>query len=84
MSDAPVRKKVTQTTTTVLHVLRAFGPIRTNPPSLGQLREFVMACDDLPNDTPVQIEKSSLDEGGRYNYRFSIRIVEDHRGETNG
>lgn len=73
----PIRKTVTQTTTTVRHVAQAFGIGRTNPPSLGHLREFVAACDGLPDDTAVNVEKSNLDEGGRYSYTFSVRIVWD-------
>lgn len=72
----PNRQTTTQTVTTVRHVVQAFGPARTNPPSLGHLREFVAACDGLPDDTAVNLAKSQLDEGGRYSYTFSVRIEE--------
>jgi hypothetical protein len=75
MAEGPQRQTVTETVTTVRHVVGTFGRARTNPPSLGQLREFIMACDDIPDDVAVHIEKSQLDEGGRYTYTFSLRIT---------
>lgn len=71
----PTRTVVNQTVTTVRYVVHPFGRARTNPPSLGHLREFLTACQGLPDDTHVGLEKSSLDEGGRYTYTLSVSIV---------
>lgn len=73
--NAPVRRRSTQDITTVRYVCNPFGRTNTNPPSLGQVREFVNACDGLPDDTAVSVEKGPLDEGGRYTYVLSVRIV---------
>lgn len=74
--DGPQRSTVTKTITTVRHVVQSFGRTRENPPSLGHLREFVAACEGIPDDTKVTLDKSSLDEGGRFSYTFSVRIEE--------
>lgn len=76
--SAAVRKTTTATTTTVRYVAQSFGKARENPPSLGHLREFVEACEGLPDDTSVRLDKSGLDEGGRYSYTFSLSIVDEH------
>ena len=79
-SDQPLKRVVTQRVTSVRTVLRPFGRNRTNPPSLEQLRVFVAACEGLPDDTEVHVEKGPLDEGGRHTYTLSIRIIEESDG----
>lgn len=76
MPDKPTVKKVTQAVTTVRHVVGTYGRDRSNPPSLGHLREFVSACLELADDTPVRIDKGSLDEGGRFTITFSASVTE--------
>lgn len=76
MVTDPVRKTTRQAITTVRHVCRPFGHTNVNPPSLGQIREFVAACEGLPDSTAVSVQRGSLTEGGRYDYVFSVQIVE--------
>lgn len=70
------RSEWTENIITVRHVVQTFGRNRENPPSLGQIREFVLMCEGLPDDTAVSISKGSLDEGGRHSMTFILRIVE--------
>jgi hypothetical protein len=67
----------TRTVTTVRQLMGPFGRYNTNPPSLGQLREFVAACEGLDDNTSVSVEKGSLSESGTYNCSFSVRIEEE-------
>lgn len=76
MVSVPTRTVVNQKTTSVTYVMIPEGRNRQNPPTLGQLRKFVEACEDLPDEASVSMEKGQLDEGGRHNYTFRIRIVE--------
>lgn len=66
-----------QEVTRVNYTCRPYGRDRTNPPSLGQLREFIAVCEDMPDDTTVTIEKGSLDESGRYSYILRVRRAVD-------
>lgn len=70
------RREWQENITTVRHVATPLGMKRENPPCLADLRIFVDACEGLPDDTHVYIEKGSLDEGGRHTYTFSLRIVQ--------
>lgn len=72
--DEPVRTTRTNTTTTVRLVTHPFGRHGENPPSLGQLRRFVDACEGLPDDLGVSWEKGSLSEGGRYQVVLSVSM----------
>ena len=73
--DAPIRKTMTQTITTVRQVM---PPLHgQQPPSLGQLREFVAACEGLEDHLAVHVDRSDLNEAGKYHYTFSIRIVDE-------
>lgn len=73
----PIRTEHTRTEVVVRHVMQPFGRERTNPPSLGDIRKFVTACDNLPDDLLVVITKGSLDEGGRHSYTFTVRQQTD-------
>lgn len=70
------RKEWTENIITVRYVATPFGRERVNPPSLGAIREFVALCEGLPDDALVRIDKGHLDEGGRHDVTFDLRIVE--------
>jgi len=73
-NDGPRRKEWVSKFTTVRHFARPKGPSRENGPHLDDLRAFVEACEGLPDDTLVYINKDSSTEGGRYNVEFSVRV----------
>lgn len=58
--------------TRVQHVAHPRGGTRENPPHLADLREFVTACEGLPDDLRVDIYTGALDDGGRNNVTFSV------------
>lgn len=61
--------------TNVRHVAQ---PLKgENGPHLSDLREFVDACDGLPNDLLVRIDQGHLSESGSRNvtFRVSRRVV---------
>ena len=66
-----------QKVTRVSYTAKPFGRNHQNPPNLEQLREFVKECEGLPGETPVTIQRGSLDEGGRHDYKFAVHIVEE-------
>lgn len=78
------RQEWVERITSVRHVAQTYGRERKNPPSLGQIREFVAMCDGLPDDTHVNIEKGQLDEGGRHSMTFSVRLVEREESRQAG
>jgi hypothetical protein len=66
----PTRTTDTTTTTRVQHIAKPTDGSarhrRENGPHLGDLREFVAACEGLPDDVLVRITDGHMDEGGRY------------------
>lgn len=75
MSDVQ-RSTTSVTTTHVRYFAKPRGSSRKNPPSLGDLRAFVAACDGLPDDVDVRIQPGTLGESGRHDVEFSLRY--DH------
>jgi len=63
-------------TTEVSHVARPEGVKRENPPHLHDFREFVEACDGLPDDMPVVLTIGASDNTGRKDVMFAIKKVE--------
>ena len=77
---SPSRITTTMTTTQVRHLAKPMGIERENGPHLGDLREFVDACDGLPEDTLVRINEGYMDESGRYD--VTISLVHHHPTEA--
>ncbi len=73
----PTRRRWISDIESVRYIAIPAGRERANPPSLGDLRAFVQACDGLPDSAHVAIEPGSLDEGGRRDVVFSVRIVKE-------
>ena len=75
MADV-VRSDWTERNTTVRIVAKPYGPNgKGYPPSLGDLRKFVAACEGLPDDTTVRINQESPGMDGRYaNVELSVRV----------
>lgn len=67
------RSTSTTTTTTVRHIAKPSGRNRTSGPNLGDLREFVQRCEDLPDDLHVFITSGHVDEGGRCDVTIEVR-----------
>jgi hypothetical protein len=67
------RSDVTKRTIRVQLVCRPFGRKRETGPSLRDLRDFVEACDGLPDDLGVNVDKGHMGEDGRYNVTLSVR-----------
>jgi len=65
VSEQPIRTTKTVSTIRVVHVAKPRGTARKNPPSLGDLRAFVQACEGLPDDVHVHIQNGHLGESGR-------------------
>jgi hypothetical protein len=57
---------------TVRHVAKPMGRRQESGPHLVDLREFVEACDGLPDDLPVRVHQSNLSESGRYTVEISV------------
>lgn len=81
MTEATVRTEAVTATTTVRHRARPMGVARENGPHLGDLRAFVDACDGLPDDLRVSIDRGTVDGAGRYPVTFvavlSTPVVDD-------
>jgi len=60
------------TSTRVQQVAKPSGVSRENGPHLGDLREFVDACDGLPEDIRVDITDGYMGESGRYDVTISL------------
>ena len=60
-------------TVEVKHVAK---PYNGNPPHLWDLRQFVAACDGLPDSAVVEIVTGTSDNVGRRNVMFAVRQVE--------
>jgi hypothetical protein len=60
----------------VSHVARPEGSRRENPPHLHDLREFVDACEGLPDDAVVRVTRGASADGGRYALTLTLRLVE--------
>jgi hypothetical protein len=77
------RSTSTTETTSVRYIAKPRGRNRENGPHLADLRAFVAACGDLPDDLLVRIEKGHLDEGGRHDVTFSVthRVPVDNAGD---
>jgi hypothetical protein len=58
--------------TRIRHVAQPLGRGREVGPHLEDLRIFVEACEEIPGDTLVRINKGQLDEGGRYDVTFEL------------
>ena len=67
-----VRTTANMTTTRVKHVAKPMGISRENGPHLRDLREFVGACDGLPEDIRVDITDGYMSESGRYDVTISL------------
>ena len=63
-------------TTEVKHYAKPEGVKRENPPHLHDFREFVLACEGLPDDLLVEIKTGSSDNMGRKDMLFSVKMVE--------
>lgn len=86
MAD-PSRTTTTRTTTNVRHVMQPVGVARKNPPTLGQLREFVAACEGLPDSIVVHVDIGQVREGGGRDITFSTSYehpLADGKGEPGG
>jgi len=70
------RAEYTMHTTEVTHVAKPYGPTRTNPPDLWDLRRFVEACEGLPDEVAVTIKPGGSDNTGRRDVVFAVKIVE--------
>ena len=58
-------------TTEVQHIAKPEGVKRENPPHLHDFREFVDACDGLPDDMAVTISVGGSDKTGRKDVVFA-------------
>jgi hypothetical protein len=63
-------------TTRVQQVAKPTGISRENGPHLRDLREFVDACDGLPENVLVRFEKGHMSESGRHD--VTISLVHQH------
>jgi hypothetical protein len=65
-------------TVEVTHVAKPYGPTRTNPPDLWDLRRFVEACEGLPDHLAVDIKvgQSKANDAGRRDVTFSVKMVD--------
>jgi len=70
------RAEYTMHTIEVTHVAKPEGSKRENPPHLHDLREFVEACDGLPDDMSVKITVGGSDNTGRKDVMFSVKRVD--------
>lgn len=77
--NVPTRSTITRTTTVVRHVARPMGQTCENGPHLYDLRKFVEACRDLPDDALVRIENGYLSESGRRD--VTLRVDYQHPTE---
>ena len=66
------RTTTTTTTTRVQHFARPMGVARESGPHLHDLREFVDACDGLPEDVLVRISEGHIGEDGRNDVTISL------------
>lgn len=69
------RNTSTITTTRVTQFAKPMGTARENGPHLADVREFVAACEGLPDDTLVRIEPGVLGLGGRH----TVKITATHQ-----
>jgi hypothetical protein len=69
------RRTVNTTVTHVSHVASPMGKARENGPHLIDLREFVAACEGLPHDVLVRIDKGYLSESGRKDLTFTVNYT---------
>lgn len=61
------RSDITEDVTYIRTVAKPYGQHRKGyPPSLGDLRAFVAACEGLPDDTTVRIDRQSMGSGSDY------------------
>lgn len=70
---AEPERRTTTTTTTWVRYIATSTRSRRNPPSLGDLRLFVHACEGLPGDVHVSIDEGPLDGVGRRDVEFSVK-----------
>lgn len=70
------RRESASRTTLVEHIAKPMGRSSENGPHLGDLRAFLAAAEDLPDETKVFIDKSPLSEGGRRDVTFRATRVE--------
>ena len=63
-------------TTEVKHYAKPEGAKRENPPHLHDFREFVVACEGMPDDLAVEIKTGTSDNEGRKDMLFSAKLVE--------
>ena len=67
------QRTTTETTVTrVSHVAKPAFKTRENGPHLSDLREFVTACEGLPDEVLVYIRTGHMDEGGRCDVTFEV------------
>lgn len=69
-----ISSEITKTVRTVRHIAKPSYKARENPPHLSDLRAFVAACDGLPDDVLVRIDKGQLNESGRHDVTFSATL----------
>lgn len=62
-----------KTVTRVWHTAEPVGRERENGPHLGDLRAFVKACEGLPDDARVWVEKGHMSDSGRYDVNISLQ-----------
>lgn len=67
------RTDTTKRTINVYLVCKPFGRARTTGPSLRDLRDFVEACEGLPDDLAVTFDKGHMGEDGRYDVTLRVR-----------
>jgi len=69
-------RTTTETTVTrVHHVAKPAFETHENGPHLDDLREFVTACEGLPDEVLVRIDLPRLDEGGRRDVTFEVNYL---------
>jgi hypothetical protein len=69
------RSDYTLRTIEVSHIAKPLGIGRENPPHLGDLREFVAACEGLPDELLVTVQQGRSEKGGRRDMTISVRQV---------
>ena len=71
-----MRSTTSTTTTRVSHIAKPTGGFvgkpRENGPHLGDLRDFVDACEGLSDDLRVRIDEGHVGESGRIDVTFEV------------